>query len=113
MDQLIGLHNLERQQAVERLSEYVAASVDTAPTREAPFLHLEFERVFPDDVSAEITAAMREPTDSRRMSGRRKVDVRDDGTPTRVKIDLFPEYIRNLPPDKRALWTIVGGALCS
>ena len=33
--------------------------------------------------------------------------------PARVKIDLFPEYIRNLPPEKRALWDIVGRLLCS
>ena len=30
-----------------------------------------------------------------------------------MKIDLFPEYIRNLPPEKRALWDVVGRALCS
>jgi len=30
-----------------------------------------------------------------------------------VKIDLFPEYIRNLPAEKRALWDVVGRALCS
>ena len=36
-----------------------------------------------------------------------------DGTHTRVKIDLFPEYIRHLPPEKRAVWDVVGRALCS
>jgi hypothetical protein len=30
-----------------------------------------------------------------------------------VKIDLFPEYIRHLPPEKRSLWGLVGRALCS
>src|SRR5262249_61732037 len=45
--------------------------------------------------------------------GRRREDVREDGTPTRVKIDLFPEYIRSLPPEKRAVWEVVGRALCS
>jgi hypothetical protein len=30
-----------------------------------------------------------------------------------VKIDLFPEYIRNLPAAKREVWTLVGRALCS
>jgi hypothetical protein len=48
------------------------------------------------------------------MQGRRKkVDVSADGTPTRVKIDLFPEYIRNLPPEQHAVWAVVGRALCS
>jgi hypothetical protein len=30
-----------------------------------------------------------------------------------VKIDLFPEYIRGLPPEKRTVWDVVGAALCS
>ena len=45
--------------------------------------------------------------------GRSKGHDLDDGTHTRVKIDLFPEYIRNLPAEKRALWDVVGRALCS
>jgi len=47
------------------------------------------------------------------MHGRSKGHDLTDGTHTRVKIDLFPEYIRNLPPEKRALWDVVGRALCS
>jgi hypothetical protein len=47
------------------------------------------------------------------MHGRSKGHDLTDGTHTRVKIDVFPEYIRHLPPEKRALWDIVGGALCS
>ncbi|MGE5366853.1 MAG: hypothetical protein ACM3PO_06230, partial [Betaproteobacteria bacterium] len=34
-------------------------------------------------------------------------------THTRVKIDLFPEYIRHLPLQKRAVWDLVGRALCA
>src|SRR5689334_7327227 len=113
MDQSIGLHGMERRRAVERLSQYIAAAVDNARTSEAPFYHLEFDRVFPDDVYAAMLGALPVTADYRGMSGRRKVDVRPDGTPTRVKIDLFPEYIRNLPPEKRALWDVVGAALCS
>jgi hypothetical protein len=30
-----------------------------------------------------------------------------------VKIDLFPEYIRHLPPEKRGIWQVIGQALCS
>jgi hypothetical protein len=113
MDQSIGLQRMERRRAVERLSQFVAASVEAARAEAAPFHHLEFDRVFPDDVYAAMLAAMPQTTDYRGMSGRRKVDVREDGTPTRVKIDLFPEYIRSLPPQKRAVWDVVGAALCS
>jgi hypothetical protein len=113
MDQSIGLQGMERRRAVERLSQFVASSVDAARANEAPFHHLEFDRVFPDDVYAAMLDAMPVTADYRGMSGRRKVDVREDGTPTRVKIDLFPEYIRGLPPEKRVLWDVVGAALCS
>ena len=47
------------------------------------------------------------------MHGRSKSRDLTEGSPTRVKIDLFPEYIRGLPPAKRALWEMVGTALCS
>jgi hypothetical protein len=47
------------------------------------------------------------------MHGRSKGHDLTDGTHTRVKIDLFPEYIRHLPPEKRAVWDLVGRLLCS
>ena len=42
------------------------------------------------------------------MHGRSKGHDLADGTHTRVKIDLSPEYIRHLPPQKRAVWDVVG-----
>ena len=36
-----------------------------------------------------------------------------NGGGTRTKIDLFPEYIRHLPQDKKPVWEIAGQALCS
>lgn len=95
------------------LSEFVAASVDAARVSEAPFYHLEFDRVFPDDVYAAMLREMPEATDYRPMHGRAKGHDLEDGTHTRVKIDLFPEYIRHLPLEKRAIWDLVGRALCS
>jgi hypothetical protein len=56
---------------------------------------------------------MPEARDYRPMHGRAKGHDLEDGTHTRVKIDLFPEYIRHLPPQKRAVWDVVGRALCS
>ena len=47
------------------------------------------------------------------MHGRSKGHDLADGTHTRVKIDLFPEYIRHLTTEKRTLWDLVGRALCS
>jgi hypothetical protein len=113
MDQSIELKSLDRQRAVEGLSRFVAASIDAAQSDAAPFYHLTFDRVFPDNVYADMLTAMPLASDYRPMSGRAKGNDMADGTHTRVKIDLFPEYIRGLPAEKRAVWDVVGAALCS
>ena len=113
MDQSSILPAGDRRLAVERLSRAIAASIDGAPVGEAPFFHLVLDRVFPDDVYAAMLSAMPVAADYRPMSGRASGLDAPDGTHTRVKIDLFPEYIRHLPPEKRAVWDVVGRALCS
>jgi hypothetical protein len=110
MDQSTTLALNDRRRAAGRLADFVAQSVDNARAVEKPFFHLEFDRVFPDDVYAQILRLMPESSDYRSMHGQSKVK---EGTQTRVKIDLFPEYIRSLPAEKRALWDVVGRALCS
>jgi hypothetical protein len=110
MDQTTNLARHDRKRAVESVAAFIAQSVDEARAVEKPFFHLEFDRVFPDDIYAQILRLMPESADYRPMHGRSKST---DEKPTRVKIDLFPEYIRNLPAEKRALWGIVGRALCS
>jgi hypothetical protein len=113
MDQSIGLSTGDRRRAVETLSRFVASAVELGRAGDAPFYHLVFDRVFPDDVYNAMLAAMPVEADYRPMSGRSKSHDLTDGTHTRVKIDLFPEYIRSLPPEKRAVWDVVGRALCS
>ncbi len=113
MDQTIELKPGNRPLAVERLSDFVVTSVGAAASSDSPFTHLVFDRVFPDDIYAQMLANMPEANDYRPMHGRSKGHDLTDGTHTRVKIDLFPEYIRHLPPQKRAVWDIVGRALCS
>src|SRR2546428_9450581 len=57
---------------------------------------------------------MPDENDYRPMSGKSKTgSSRPDGKPTRAKIDLFPEYIRHLPPQKRAVWDVAGQVLRS
>jgi len=110
MDQTTTLSTFDRRRAAARLADFIAQSVDAARAVEKPFYHLEFDRVFPDDVYAQILRLMPESSDYRSMHGQSKVK---EGTQTRVKIDLFPEYIRGLPAEKRALWDVVGRALCA
>jgi hypothetical protein len=113
MEQTLELKPGNRRLAVEQLSEFITASVDAAPAFDTPFTHLVFDRVFPDDTYAQMLANMPEVSDYRPMHGRSKGHDLADGTHTRVKIDLFPEYIRHLPPQKRAVWDVIGRALCS
>jgi hypothetical protein len=113
MDQSVELNAGNRRLAAERLRDFIVTSVDAAPASDAPFYHLVLDRVFPDDVYAAMLANMPDATDYRPMHGRSKGHDLADGTHTRVKIDLFGEYIRHLPPQKRAVWDIVGRALCS
>jgi hypothetical protein len=113
MDQSLELKPGGRKLAIERVRDFVAAAVETSAISDAPFYHLVLDRVFPDDVYAAMIANMPAASDYRPMHGRSKGHDLPDGTHTRVKIDLFPEYIRHLPPQKHAVWDVVGRALCS
>ena len=95
------------------LVDHLVGAVRRAPLVEKPFAHLQLEGVFPGDVYAAMLEGMPNGADYRAMSGRSKSARRDDGTPTRVKIDLFPEFIRHLPAGKRTVWREVGSALRS
>jgi hypothetical protein len=113
MDQSVELRAGSRKLAVERLGDFIVGSIEAAPASDAPFYHLVLDRVFPDDVYAAMLANMPAASDYRPMHGRSKGHDLADGTHTRVKIDLFPEYIRHLPPQQRDIWDVVGRTLCS
>ena len=99
--------------SLEGLSDFISKSVDNARVVETPFYHLEFDQVFPPELYPSMLAALPVSADYRPMHGRSRSNDMADGTHTRVKMDLFPEYIRHLPPEKRAIWEAVGSALCS
>jgi hypothetical protein len=102
-----------KRDALASLIAFVSNSVAQARVVEKPFYHLVFDRVFPDDVYAAMIDAMPNVADYRPLWGRNKGNMREDGTSTRVKIDLFPEYTRHLPEHKRDIWDLVGRSLCS
>jgi hypothetical protein len=97
----------------ERLQNHIAAAVRAAPSFEEPFYHLVLDRIFPDDVYAEMQAQMPSANHFRALAGRGNVNIRDDGSATRVKVDLFPEYLRHLEGRRKEIWNLVGAALCS
>jgi hypothetical protein len=104
---------MAEQRDVQVLIDSVVANIEAARAADKPFFHLEFDRVFPDDVYAAMVDQMPNSADYRPLPGRNKGNIREDGSSTRVKIDLFPEYTRHLPEPKRAVWDLVGRALCS
>ena len=105
---------MEQTWSVKELTDFVADSVRNAREGSAPFYHLQFDSVFPPDFYAEMLRTMPDENDYRPMSGKTKMgSSRADGKPTRTKIDLFPEYIRHLPPKKLAVWDLVGRVLRS
>jgi hypothetical protein len=104
---------MEQRSAVKNLTDSVVASIEAGKASTEPFYHLEFDRIFPDDVYTAIVDAMPVAADYRPLPGRGGGNILPDGRSTRVKIDLFPEYTRHLPDDKRQVWDLVGRALCS
>jgi hypothetical protein len=105
---------MEQSWSVKDLTDFVAESVRQAREGDAPFYHLQFDRVFPPDFYAEMLRTMPNDNDYRPMSGKSKMgSSRADGKPTRTKIDLFPEYIRHLPAEKFQVWDVVGRVLRS
>lgn len=101
------------KQGLDRVIDHVAKAIDAAPYLEKPFVHLTFQGIFPDDIYSEMLKSMPQAADYRALPGRKGSNLKADGSSTRVKMDLFPEYIRNLPSEKRKVWDVVGKALCS
>lgn len=108
MDQLTTGRAGDRQAAIAALADHAVRAVEAAQVGEVPFYHLQMRGIFPADAYAAMLAAMPVAEDYRPMHGRSKT-----ANQTRVKIDLFPEYIRHLPPEKLAVWQQVGAALRS
>jgi len=98
---------------LNRVIDHVVNAVDNAHVDQQPFFHLELKNIFPADTYAKMMELMPVAEDYRAMSGRTKSTRTMNGGGTRVKIDLFPEYIRHLPEEKRELWNLIGKALCA
>ena len=98
---------------IDRTIQHVVGAVTAAPAHQAPFYHLQLANVFPTDLYAAMLERMPVRGDYRQMSGRTKSTRTNDGSGTRTKIDLFPEYIRHLPPETKSVWEVIGRALCS
>ena len=95
------------------LTAGIVRSVETARAVATPFFHLEFDEVFPPETYRRMMESMPVSSDYRALPGRNNANIRADGQSTRIKVDLFREYIRHFAPERRELWRQVGDALCS
>jgi len=100
-------------QPVQDLTAWLVAAIENATAFEEPFHHIRFGHAFPDDFYRRLRAALPVAADYRPMSGRSRDIDPATGQSVRVKIDLFPEYIRFLSGGQREIWNVVGRALCS
>src|SRR5258705_3364929 len=91
---------------IARTIEHVSGAIDAAVEDHEPFTHIRLADVFPADLYSEMLDSMPESDDYRAMSGRAKGSAR-------TKLDLVPEWINDLPPEKRWVWEVVGRALRS
>jgi hypothetical protein len=98
---------------LNRTIEHVVGAVNAAVQWHEPFYHLQLANVFPADIYSALLVAMPVREDYRQMSGRAKSTRTNDGSGTRTRIDLFPEYLRHLPQEKKCVWEVIGRALCS
>src|SRR5438445_280304 len=62
--------------SVNDLTDFMVDSVQNAHADDAPFLHLRFDRVFPDDFYTAMLQAMPVAADYRAMSGKSKAESR-------------------------------------
>ena len=103
----------QKPEKVHCTIQHVVNAINRAAQHREPFYHLQLANVFPTEIYSAMLEAMPVKGEYRQMSGRTKSTRTGDGGGTRTKIDLFPEYIRHLPSEKKQIWGVVGKALCS
>ena len=96
----------------DRIVAHILQCIEAAPAAEAPFFHLVLDDFFPADLYREMLDRMPAAKSFRALAGRNNYNIRADGTSTRVKVDLFPEYLRHLDEAQKNVWRSVGRALC-
>jgi len=104
---------MRRADLADFITAHAVEAIARAPAPTEPFRHLRLASVFPQEVYEAMRAAMPDEAAYRPMSGRAREARRADGSPTRTKLHLLPEFIRGMKPSQRDVWRPVGRALCS
>lgn len=97
--------------AKSTVEQQLVSAVERAEVRKKPFDHIYMQQVVDPASYAELLASL--PDRSFYHHLKHRDAVRGDGTSTRLRLYLYPELLRRLPADVRAVWLPVARALCS
>ncbi|HEV2596043.1 MAG TPA: hypothetical protein VGU01_12665 [Sphingomicrobium sp.] len=100
-----------RASAGSTVLEQIVAAVDRSELRAKPFDHIALSGLLDPACYQALLADM----PSRRFYHELKHQdaLRKDGSSTRLRMYLYPELLRSLPEEQRAVWIPVAEALCS
>ncbi len=92
-----------------QILEHMLEQIDRTPSCDEPYSHIYFEQLFPEDIYAEMMAAMPCPRDYRPLSLTKHQKA--DGTSTRDVLPLNAEGLSRMSESQRQLWSSVADAL--
>ena len=94
-----------------QILDHMLEQIERTPSCDEPYSHVYFENFFPDDVYAEMMAAMPCPRDYRPLSLAKHQNAQ--GVSTRDVLPLNGEGLARLSESQRELWSGVAEALTS
>ena len=97
--------------ADESIEQQLVAAVEKAELQHDPFDHIYMRPVLSPETYDELLRGMPERRFYRELKHRDA--LRNDGTSTRLRMYLFPELVRKLPPAQKRAWMPVARALRS
>lgn len=93
------------------IEQYFVDAVDRSELRHSPFDHIYMEHVLPHAAYEALLARM---PDRRFYHELKHVDaIGPNGHSTRLRLYLYPELLKRLPPEQKAAWAPVADAFCS
>jgi hypothetical protein len=96
-------------QVTFQILDHLLDQIDRTPTCDEPYSHFYLDSVFPDDIYAEMMAAMPDPQEYRPLSQKKHRNA--DGVSTRDVLPLSGEGLSRLPAEQRGVWESVAAAL--
>ncbi len=99
----------QTDQVCSQILEHLLDQLDCTPSCDEPYSHFYLDSIFPDDIYAEMMAAMPAPQNYQPLSLKKHQNAA--GVSTRDVLPLSSEGLSRLPPAQRRLWSGVAAAL--